>query len=147
MSDEQRKQQIAKELSKKVSRPITAKEKRVQSAAVAHLAGDKIADIEKVYAVNLAEINRLLKKAFSSDEDRFKFLEECMMSNSVLAMGQFHKKYGEMTAIEAAKASTMFAGRALDIKKAREAGFKEAPINVGVIVALQKTLDGLQTKN
>jgi hypothetical protein len=138
------KAKIAAELAKKLGPGGTAREKRVQAAAKDYLAGDKMSEIEKMYAVNLQDITRVLKKAFTTDDERYEFMENCMVAGAVQALNQFDKKHSEMDAVGAAKAATMLMGRALDVKKAREAGFRETPINVGLIVSLQKTLNAIQ---
>lgn len=139
--DEQ-KSRIAKKLAEKIGRPAAnAKEKRLRAAAKDQLAGEGIAEIERMYAINQTELNRFFKRIFPTDTDRFQFLEECMVTNAAIAMQVFTEKHKEMTAIEAAKAATLFAEKAVVIKKAREAGFKEPPINVAAILRLEKTLN------
>lgn len=140
------KSKVHKKIEKAMGRPpINAKEKRVQAATADFLAGDKITEIEKRYAVQAQELSRYLKKAFPDDEDRFKFLEEMMITNATLAAGRFQDVFGEMNAEQAARAAGIFAGKAIEIKKARESGFKEQPVNVGVILQLQETLNRLST--
>lgn len=144
MKKDKLKDQVHQKLEKAIGRPpLDAKEKRVKAAAADFLAGDKITEVEKRYAVQAQELSRYIKKAFPQDEDRFKFLEEMMITNATLAAGRFQDVFGEMNAEQAARAAGIFAGKALEIKKARESGFKEQPVQVGVILQLQETLSKL----
>ncbi len=140
------KAQIAKAIELKMGRPAAnATEGRKRAALTSLLAGDKPSDVERVFGVAQTELTQYFKTVFPTDDDRFKFLEDCLLTNATLASSQFVKKYGELDAEGAARAMGIFAGKALEVKKARQAGFQEAPINVGVILSLQKTLDNLAT--
>lgn len=144
MKKDKLKDQVHQKLEKAIGRPpLDAKEKRVKAAAADFLVGDKITEVEKRYAVQAQELSRYIKKAFPQDEDRFKFLEEMMITNATLAAGRFQDVFGEMNAEQAARAAGIFAAKALEIKKARESGFKEQPVQVGVILQLQETLSKL----
>lgn len=147
MQTQAQKDAIAKKLQKKLGRPpTTEKEKRVRAAVVDNLAGDKKAQVMRRYGVAIEDLNRLMKQAFPLDADRFEFMEDCMLANSMLAMGVFQEKYTELGALDAAKAAVMFAGKGLEIKKAREAGYKEQPINVLTLIKLENTLNAAITK-
>lgn len=138
---------IAKAIELKMGRPpANATERRKRAASTAILAGDKPADVERVFGVAQSEITQYIRTVFPTEEDRFKFLEDCLLTNASLASSVFVKKYSELDAEGAARAMGIFAGKALEVKKARQAGFQEAPINVGVILNLQKTLDNLAAK-
>lgn len=144
MKKDKLKDQVHKKIEKAMGRPaLDAKEKRLKAATADFLAGDKITEVEKRYAVQAQELNKYIHKAFPQDEDRFKFLEDMMVTNATLAAGRFQDVFGEMNAEQAARAAGIFAGKALEIKKARENGFKEQPVQVGVILQLQETLDRL----
>lgn len=141
-SEHQRK--IAKKLDEVIGRPpADTKEKRLRAATTDILAGDKPTEVERLYALNNVEIQRFIKKTFPNDVDRYQFLEDCMLQNSMMAQARFAQVFGEMSAIDAARAATMFAGKAIEIRKARENGFKEAPLNVAVILSIEKTLQKL----
>ncbi len=67
-----------------------------------------------------------------------------MVSNTILASSIFEQKHQELSAIDAARAATMFADKATNIRKARQADFKEPPLRVDVILSLEKTLKTIQ---
>ena len=140
-----RQQKVAEALEETIGRPSeSAKEARLRGATSAAISGAmSYKDAERMYAVSHKEIQRFISRVFPSDEDKYKFLEDSMIHNSMLASARFQQAFGEMTAIDAARASTIFAGKATDIRKAREAGFKEAPLNITTIIALEKTLSRL----
>jgi len=93
------------------------------------------------YSTDKQKVEKVILSKFDDDDDsKFEFLEQRMASNSMRAMKIFEEKAEEMTASDAAKAAVLFAAKSLDIKKAREAGFREAPINVGIIMKLEATL-------
>ena len=141
---DKQKTEIGRAIEIKMGRPpVNMKERRKRAALTDMLAGDKIADIERKYAVAHSELIRYMKTVFPTDEDRFEFLENCLLTNASLAGAKFVDKYGELTAVEAAKAMAVFSNSALAVKKARESGFKEAPINVGIMLQLQETLNRL----
>lgn len=147
MKKEEQKAKIAKELASKLGTPaVTQAEVQVRTATTNYLAGDKMSEIERTYGIKIEQITSLLRRTFPAEADRFEFMQNCMMANSVMAMAQFEKTHTEMDAIDSAKAATLFAGKALDFKKAREAGFKEQPVSVGIILQLQETLNAIQTK-
>lgn len=126
--------------------PSTGEEKRLHAAAVAVAGGDKQSDVERLYAVDQGKIQDYISRAFPDEADRFKFLEECAISNAILAQGHFAKNYTDLTPEGAARAFGIFAEKALSIRKARENGFQEAPVNVAVLLNLQQTLDRLTPK-
>lgn len=144
---QQHKDKIAKAIEIKMGRPpVNAQERRKRSAATDILAGDAISQVERRYAIAQTEINQYIEKVFPTDDDRFKFLEDCLLTNASLAGSKFVASYDSMNAEQAAGAMTKFANAAIAVKKARENGFKEAPINVGVILSLQETLKNLLPK-
>lgn len=136
---------VATALEKAIGRPAAdAKENRLRAATSAVLSGALTpSEAERTYAVAQTAINKFIERTFPTDEDKYLFLENCMISNAMLAASRFQQCFGELNAIDAARASAIFAGKATDIRKAREAGFKEAPINVTTIVALERTLRNL----
>lgn len=141
LREEHRRQKIAKELQTAIGHaPIDMKEKRVHGAATAVLAGDAPSDACRMFAVHQQEIVNYMNRAFPDDTDRFKFLEECALSNAIIAQGHFMQTYKEMTPEGAARAFGIFADKAIALKKARESGFQEAPVNVAVLINLQETL-------
>lgn len=140
-----RKKQIDDQLEKKIGRkPISQKEVRLRAATVDILTGDPTTEAMRRYALQQSEISQYLRKLFPTDEERFEFLESCMIANSMIAMQDFQKNHGDMEPADSAKAAAMFAGKALEIKKARENGFKEAPINIGILLSLERTLASIQ---
>lgn len=142
-----RKKKIAKKIEEVAKRPpINAKEQRLRAAATATLAGDKNADVCRMFAVSQQEIVRYMRQLFPNEEDRFTFLEEVAITNASLAAKRFQDVFGELSAIDAARAFAAFSGKALEIRKAKESGFKEPEINVQTIVALQQTLSKLNEK-
>lgn len=146
------KDQIHKAIELQVGRPpVNAQESRKRAAMAEVLAGEPMADVERRYAIAQQELIRYIKQVFPTDQDRFEFLENCMLTNATLAGAKFVEGYSTMTAPEAAKAMAIFAKGALEIRKAREQGFKEAPVNVGIILTLQDTLskltNGTQTES
>ena len=92
------------------------------------------------YSTNKQAVEKVILEKFDGDDLKFEFLEQRMATNAMRAMQVFEAKAEEMTASDAAKAAVLFAAKSLDIKKAREAGFKEPPINVGIIMKLEKSL-------
>jgi len=135
---------VAKAIEIRLGRPASdAKERNKRAALTAVSIGDAPADVTRAYGVTQAALARYMKQVFPTDEDRYEFLESCLLTNASLAGDKFVEKFGEMTAPEAAKAMSTFAMTAVHVKKAREAGFKDAPINVGIILRLQDTLTKL----
>lgn len=129
---------------KVASKLETAPESPVKEAAVEVLSGSmSFQEAKKVFGTSQFEIQKLIKQSFATEEDSYKFMEECMVANAMLSSSIFQKKYEDLTAIEAAKATAIFMGKAVEVRKAREAGFKEPPISVNVIVALEQTLKKL----
>lgn len=88
-------------------------------------------------------LEKVLLRAFPIEEDRMRFLEECAISNAMLAQGRFVDTYSEMTPSEAAKAFALFTGKAIELRKARIADYREPQISIGVILNLQQTLEKL----
>lgn len=94
------------------------------------------------------EIEAFVTRTFPDETDRFKFLEQCAISNAIICQGHFQEMHANMTAEGAARAFGIFADKALQIRKARESGFQEAPVNVSILISLQETLARLTpTKN
>lgn len=145
---EEHRKKVSKKIDEAVGRPATTeKEERVRAATAAVLSGNStFSEAQRLYAVKYNDIQKFLTATFQTEDDRYKFMEDCMLTNAMLATGVFQKKYGELSAIDAARAASIFADKAVTIKKAREAGFKEPPINIGVIVSLEKTLKALTPK-
>jgi hypothetical protein len=140
----EQKQKIAKAIELKIGRPpVNAVERRKRAAVTDMLSGELIADVERKYALAQHELTRFMKQTFPTDEDRFEFLENCLLTNATLAGAKFVATYNEMNAEQAARAMSLFTNSAIAVKKAREAGFKEQPLNVGVILSLQETLNRL----
>lgn len=139
---QERQMKVATKLEEVIGRPPEgAKETRLRAATAAAVSGTMtFKDAEKLFAVSHREIQNFIERVFPTEEDKYKFLEDSMIHSSMLATAQFQKTFGQLSAIDAARAATIFAAKATDIRKAREAGFKEAPINVTTIVALEKTL-------
>lgn len=139
---------VAKALENAMGRPAAnQKEARTRAATAAVMSGStSYADAERLYGVAQMEIKAFVERTFPTDEDRFAFLENCMLTNAMLASSRFVQCYGELSAVDAARAASIFAGKAVEIRKARETGFKEAPVNVTTIVALEKTLKSLIQK-
>lgn len=146
---EQFRRKIVEKLEEKVGRPATSvKETRVRAAASEVLSGKAtMAQAGRAYAVTYHDIQHFLEKTFPNEEDRYKFLEEAMIGNSVLSMKRFAESYETMDAIDAARAATMFAGKAAELRKARLDGFKEPPIGVNLIISLERNLQKLTEKN
>lgn len=141
------KDKLGKAIELKMGRkPANVAERRKRSAATDLIAGDSPADVERRYAIAQGEVENFIKKVFPSDEERFEFLENAMLANATLASAKFVKVYDTMTAVEAATSAVKFAGAAIAIKQAREKGFKETPINVGIILQLQETISKLNMK-
>lgn len=140
-----RQKEIANKLTEKIGRPAAnGKEERLLAGTSAVLSGNATyADAQRMYAVSNAEIRRFIEQVFPTEEDKYTFLEECMVSNAMLASSRFQQSFSELTAIDAARAASIFAGKAIEIRKAKETGFKEPPLRVDVIVALEKTLRNL----
>jgi hypothetical protein len=137
-----RKEKIAKKLEKELDRkPLTAKEKRLHAASAEFLSGAKMAEVESAFAVQRNEIELYLKKVFPDENARYQFLEEIAITNATLAAKRFTDCFGELSAEGAAKAFAIFSGKAVEIKKAREAGFKEQSINPQILIQLQQTLE------
>lgn len=148
MDKSEHKKRIAKKIEETAKRPpVTQKEQRLRAAATATLAGDKNADICRMFAVTQGEIARYMRQLFPAEEDRFQFLEEAAITNAALAGKRFQDCFGEMTPADAARAFAAFSGKALEIRKARESGFKEPEINVQTIIALEQTLKLLSVQN
>lgn len=141
---EHRRVKISKVLVENIGhQPSTGKEKRLHAAAIAISAGDKPTDVEKLFAVSQGDIQNYISRAFPDDQDRFKFLEECAISNAIIAQGHFAENYRSLTPEGSARAFGIFAEKALAIRKARESGFQEAPVNVAILLNLQQTLEKL----
>ncbi len=136
---------VATKLAEAIGRPPeNATEERKRAATAAVMSGNStFAEAERMYAISQEQIRRYINRTFPQDEDKYAFLESCMLANAMLAGSRFNQCFGELNAIDAARAMAIFSGKAIEIKKAREAGFKEAPINVTTIVALEKTLRNL----
>lgn len=141
---DKQKTKIAKAIEIRLGRPpVNSEERKIRAGLTDVLVGEKPAEVVRKYAMPVVDLLRYMKQVFPTDEDRFEFLENCLLTNANLAGNKFVEKHGELTAAEAAKAMATFANSALSVKKAREAGFKEAPINVGIILQLQETLSKL----
>lgn len=141
------KTKVARAIEIKMGRPpVNAKERKKRAGLSDVLVGEIPADVARKHGIAPQELVQYMRQVFPTDEDRFEFLENCLLTNANLAGTKFVEKFGELTAPEAAKAMSTFAMTALQVKKAREAGFKEAPINVGIILQLQNTLSRLADK-
>lgn len=142
---EEHRRKIVEKLHEGMGRPATSpKETRVIAATAEILSGTAtISQAEKIYAVRYMEVKRFLEKTFSTEEDKYKFLEDCMITNAMLASNVFQEKYDQMSALDAARAASLFSDKAVTIRKSRESGFRETPINVGVILSLERTLNKL----
>lgn len=95
------------------------------------------------YVKQVEAFDHTLRKSHTTTKEQYQFLEGCMIENAIKASSIFHDKHEEMTPMEAAKAASLFADRAVSIRKAHEADFKEPPVNVGIILKLQTTLNAL----
>lgn len=145
---EQHRRKIYQGLEKELGRPVIAgRENRVVSASAEVLSGSPIKETERMYGLAYGEIQAFLKKTFATDEERYQFLEEAMIGNSALAMKRFGEVYGEMTAMDAARAATMFAGKAAELRKARLEGFREPAINIITLQRLEKNLKVISEKS
>lgn len=145
---QEHKRKIVNQLEKEIGRPSTSmRETRLRAATAEVLSGTPMAEAQRMYAVQQGDLDRFIKQVFPTDTDRYEFLEQCMLTNSMLAMARFHEVYKEMDAIDAARAATLFAGKAVDIRKARTEGFREQPISIGAIITLEKTLKLLTQSN
>jgi hypothetical protein len=132
------KEQHRRKLSPRVS---STKEETVKKAAEEVLAGQlAVTDVQKKYKIDFVTLQNYIRKEFPTDVEKYDFLENVMQANAMMAAGHFADKVGELSAIDAARAANMFANTALSIKKAREDGFKERPISIGVLINLEKTL-------
>lgn len=133
------KQKIAETLQKKKGRPhVDQKEANLHEAASSHLAGDN--SKQKQLQIKPHEIKAYLKQLFPDEHDRYTFLEEISLTNAALSAKRFQDCFSELTPGEAAKAYGVFAGKAIEIRKAREANFREAPISPQILISLEKTL-------
>lgn len=141
------KQEIVEKLQKKVGIPIDEEGVRLQEAAAEVMSGSKLASVEKHFGVTSYEISRYIKKSLPTEEERYNFLEDCMLTNSVLAMSTFQRNFELMLPLDAAKAASIFASKAIEIRKARNDGFREPPVSVNTIVSLEKTLKTLAERS
>lgn len=122
---------------------ILAKSTLSAPVVVEVLLGDKKWDALKLHLQKTKAVEDQMRRTFPTDDDQFEFLEKNMMVNAMRSMKRFEDTFDQMTPVEAAKAAGTFTGKALDIKKARETGFREPPINVSVILSLEQTLKQL----
>lgn len=142
LKEQHRRQKISEKLQEEIGHKATSpKEQRVHAAATAILAGDKTVDVERSFGVQANEMQNYINRAFPDEGDRFKFLEDCAISNAILAQGHFMDNYKTMTPEGAARSFSLFAGQALAIRKARETQFQETPVNVQVLLNLEQTLN------
>lgn len=74
-------------------------------------------------------------------DEVFTTLEELFLQNAEAAAKAFSKNMHLLNAEQLAKCATMFAGKGLEIKMAREKGFKDTPIKTEVLIMLKETLD------
>lgn len=143
---DEHKTQIAKAIELKMGRPpVNAIERRKRAGVTDIMAGDPIAIVERKYALAGIELQQYMKQVFPTDEEKFEFIENCLLRNAALAGARFVQTYNDLSADQAATAMVKFATAATTIKKGRESGFKEPPMNVGIILSLQKTLENLTT--
>lgn len=131
------------QIDAKLPPPKTVEDIEVRPAAVELLSGATFDAIEKKLGATKNEIIAYLRRVFPADDDQFAFLQDLAVANAALAGKQFTDKYSEMDASEAAKAFAIFSGKASEIKKIREADYKEPPVNVSTIIRLQQTLNKL----
>lgn len=132
-------QKIAQALQKKKGRSsVDQQEANLHEATVSQLAGDK--SVAKALSINPHQIKAYLSQLFPDEQDRYTFLEECAITNAALSNARFKDSFSEMTPMEAAKAYGIFAGKAVEIRKAKEANFREAPISPQILIQLEKTL-------
>lgn len=138
--------EVAKALDDKIGRPTSDPfERSLKAAAANALSGEmSYTAIENLYQISQNEIQTFINKLFPDDNDKFLFLEQVAQQNATLAASVFTAKFTELTAIDAAKAFAIFSSKALDIRKAREMGFKEPPIPIQTLQDLQKTLARLR---
>lgn len=137
------KKHLKQEIDAKLPPPKTAADIEVRQAAVEVLAGADYTAVEKKLGATKNEIIAYLRRIFPADDDQFAFLQDLAVANAALAGKQFTDKYAELDGEAAAKAFAIFSGKALEFKKAREADYKEPPVNVSTIIKLQQTLNKL----
>lgn len=118
---------------------------QLKLAVSAVLEGRELSKVASEFDVTTHELSEYVQKLFPTDDDRYGFLEDSMVANAMLASKIFQEKYTELSALDAAKAAGMFAGKALEIKKGRNDGFKTPPIQVGILISLKETLKNLNT--
>lgn len=138
----QHRKHVENRLIKEMGRPpVDAEEQLLVEAAAKSLStGVSSNKIENMYGLAHGAIREFLNGTFATDEDRYKFIEEAMLANATLAMKVFNDKHDELSAVDAARVSIMFAGKATEIRKARLADFKEPTINILTIQRLEKNL-------
>lgn len=119
---------------------LSTKEEKMQKAALAIASGESVEVVSKKYHLVSTELQEFLRKTFPTDDAKWEFLENAMLSNGALCMKKFQEEFQSMTASEAGKTGAILISKALDIRKSRETGFKEPGISVAVIQKLEKTL-------
>lgn len=76
----------------------------------------------------------------NNPEEIFKTLEDLFLDNAEAAAKAFKSNMHLLNAEQLAKCSAIFAGKGLEIKMAREKGFKDQPINANILIQLSETL-------
>lgn len=75
-----------------------------------------------------------------SDGNVFESLEKLFLTNANSAAIAFKASMHLLNAEQLAKCAAMFAGKGLEIRMAREKGFKDQPINTQILIQLSETL-------
>lgn len=145
---DRRKRLVEEKLNEAIGRPpADEKEATLRQATVAVLSGEMTPKQAKTeYEVSQAQIQKFMQRTFATEEDRYEFVENCFLTNAVLSSAIFEKKHTELSAIDAARAASMFSKGATEIRKARQSDFKEPPLRVDVILSLEQSLKTLNTE-
>lgn len=76
----------------------------------------------------------------NSKTEVFDSLEKLFLQNAEAAAIAFKASMHLLNAEQLAKCAVMFAGKGLEIRMAREKGFKDQPINTNILIQLSETL-------
>lgn len=122
----------------------TRKDSRVNiderlTAVAKHLAGKSQREVETEMGLGNGYVNSALKRMFPDKAILEDLLEKLMLNNAVTAGQVFHEKAKDLTPKDAAIAGGIYTQRYIDLKKAKNSGFKETP-STSLILTLESTL-------
>lgn len=114
-----------------------------QAAAVAEaLSTSKAndAEIESKYRLARGMLSSIIESKFSSKDAMLEFIEQSLLNNALLANQQFVEQVSNLDAMDSARAASLFIGKFVELRKARENDFKGESVTLRLALEMQSTL-------